>query len=293
MCDDTTLAEDRAYLSRRSFVQGGAGVTLAAGLPLGLGACATLPAGPRAVAEHAVAISTPDGTADGFFVHPADGTHAAVLMWPDIGGLREANRVLSRRLAGEGYAVLAVNHYYRSQPAPVLPAGLTFMQPEGRALLEPMGKRLGPASYASDALAFATWLDAQEGVDKRRKIGSIGYCMTGQATIRTAAAVPARIGAAASFHGGGLVTDRPDSPHLLIPQTRAAFLIAIAENDDQKESETKGVLRRAADAAGRPAEIEVYAGARHGWTMPDSAIYDRALAERAWERMLVLFETHL
>jgi carboxymethylenebutenolidase len=228
------------------------------------------------------------GSADAFFVHPSSGKHPAVLLWPDIAGLREAFREASRQLAASGYAVLAVNHYYRSARAPVLPEGMSWGTPEGRALIQPMGKLLTPAAYASDSRDYVAWLDRQAAVDTRRRVGSVGHCMTGSATVRAAAAVPSRVGAAASFHGGGLVTDAPDSPHLLIPATRAAFLFAIAENDDAKEPRTKTVLKETAVRAGRPAEVEVYP-ARHGWTTLDSQVYDPVQAARAWDRARALF----
>jgi carboxymethylenebutenolidase len=242
------------------------------------------------IAERMVRVTTPDGTADAFFVHPARGAHPGIVMWPDISGLREAKKVMARRLAAEGYAVLLVNHYYRSAPAPLFATFAEGRTPAGQERLKPMIAAITPAGITRDAAAFVAWLDRQPAVDKRRAIGSNGYCMTGSYTVRTAAAAPARVGAAASFHGGGLVGTDPASPSRLLGSTRAAFLFAIARNDDQRAPGDKDALRAAARAAGRPAEIEVY-GADHGWTVLDSPQYDRAEAERAWARMLALFAT--
>ena len=300
MCDDFTLADDAEWqamrhVSRRGFGLGAAG--LAAGGALA-GCMATSDSNPSpapapaglAIVERAVTIVTPDGTADAFFAYPAKGRHAAVLVWPDILGLRDTFKDKARQLARAGYAALAVNHYYRSAKAPVLPAGASFMDPATRAAVAPMGKALSPATYASDGKAFVAWLDRQAAVDTARKIGTVGHCMTGGATIRTAAASD-RIGVAASMHGGGLVTEAPDSPHKLIGSTRAALLIAIAQNDDAREPATKEALQGACEAAGRAAqtcEIEVYP-ANHGWTVADSPSYDAAQAERAFQRQLALY----
>jgi carboxymethylenebutenolidase len=236
-----------------------------------------------------VKITTPDGVADCYFVHPSSGAHAAVLVWPDILGLRPAFRQMGRRLAESGYSVLVVNPYYRTQHSPVVPEGASFADEATRNIVYPLYQTLSPDTHVTDARAFVTWLDGQPSVDTRRKIGTTGYCMGGPIVMRTAAAIPGRIGAAASFHGGGLVTDTPDSPHLLVPQMKAQFLVAIAENDDEKEPQAKDTLRETFSQAGLPAEIEVYAGAAHGWCPPDSPVYNEAQAERAWSRLLVLF----
>ena len=298
MCDDFTLADDAEWqamrrVSRRNFGLGAAG--LAAGGALA-GCMATsdskaeatpTPAG-LAIVERSVTIVTPDGTADAFFAYPAKGRHAAILVWPDILGLRDSFKDKARQLARAGYAALVVNHYYRSAKAPVLPAGASFTDPAIRAAVAPMGKALSPATYAGDGKAFVAWLDKQPQVDTRRKIGTVGHCMTGGATIRTAAAVPDRIGVAASMHGGGLVTEAPDSPHRLIATTKAALLIAIAQNDDQREPASQTGLRAACEAAGRTCEIEVYP-ANHGWTVADSPSYDAIQAERAFQRQLAFY----
>jgi carboxymethylenebutenolidase len=196
---------------------------------------------------------------------------------------------MARRLAGAGYAVLVVNHYYRSAPAPIFASISEWRTPEGQAKLKPMLAALSPAGAVSDARAFVAWLDGQKAVNTRRGIGTQGYCMGGPFAVRTAATVPERIKAAASFHGGGLVTAAPDSPHRLLAQTRASYLIAVARNDDARAPGDKDAFRDAAKIAGRAAEVEVYA-ADHGWCTLDSPVYDKAEAERAWERLLVLYK---
>jgi len=238
--------------------------------------------------ERMVEITTKDGLADAFFVHPAKGAHPGVVMWPDIAGLREAKKVMARRLAAAGYAVLCVNPYYRGGPAPIMESFSEFRTPEGQAKVKPLRAALTPSAISSDAAAYVGFLDGDAAVDKARKIGSNGYCMGGPFTVRTAAAAPGRVGAAASLHGGGLVTPDADSPHRLLAATQASYLFAIARNDDAQDPAVKDQLRAAADAAKRPAEIEVYA-ADHGWTVPDSPAYDPVEADRAWQRMLALF----
>ena len=213
-------------------------------------------------------------------------------MWPDIAGLRDAYKTMGTRLAAAGYAVLVVNQYYRSSPAPILASLMEWRTPAGQEKLKPMIGAITPSGTTSDAAAFVSWLDAQRQVNSKKRIGSCGYCMGGPFTVRTAFANPARVGAAASFHGGGLVGDAPDSPINLIAKTRAAYLFAIAQNDDERAPKEKTQLRVAADAAKRPAEIEVYP-AQHGWCTLDAPIYDRAQAEKAWGRMLALFKKSL
>jgi carboxymethylenebutenolidase len=245
------------------------------------------------VRESEVDITTPDGTADAYFVSPSSGAYPAVIVWPDIYGLRPAFRQMGKRLAGSGYAVLVVNPFYRKKRAPVAAEGADFDDPATRSALMALRSSLTPETTATDATAFVHWLDAQSSVDKRRKLGTSGYCMGGPLTMRSAAAVPERIGAGASFHGGGLVTDKPDSPHLLVPKIKAHYLFAIAASDDQREPQAKEELRAAFAKAGLPAEIEVYAGTIHGWCPPDAKVYNREQAEKAWERMLVLFKSAL
>lgn len=289
MCDEFTRdAEDRALaargMTRREFAALGAAVAMA-----GCAGGANGSAPQSELKEDMVRITTEDGIADAFFVRPAKGTYPGVIMWPDIAGLREVKKIMARRLAASGYAVLVVNQYYRSAPAPVFESFADFRTPEGQAKIGPMREALTSEAIASDAKAFVAYLDSQQAVDKARKIGSNGYCMGGPFTVRTAAAAPDRVGAAASLHGAWLVTGEPDSPDKLIKDTKAAFLFAIGRNDDERAPGDKDALRKAADAAGRPAEIEVYA-ADHGWCVADSPAYDPAEADRAWERMLALFE---
>jgi carboxymethylenebutenolidase len=235
-----------------------------------------------------VKIDTPDGTADAFFVHPESGRHPAILIWPDILGLRDAFEMMATRLAGAGYAVLVINQYYRTSPAPVLSSWEEWMSDAGKQKLQPNLDAITADGISRDGGALVDWLDKQSAVDNTRKVGTSGYCMGGPFTIRTAASRPDRVGAAASLHGGNLVTDAPDSPHLLFPQLKASLLFAIAENDDMRQPDAKSTLQTAADAANLSAEIEVYP-APHGWCPPDSLNYDETQAERAWSRTLALF----
>lgn len=240
-----------------------------------------------------LAIKTPDGMADAWFVHPATGKHPGVLIWPDIFGLRPAFKDMATRLAESGYAVLVPNPFYRTKKAPTAPENPDFDDPATRKSLMALRETLTPTTSRTDANAFVSFLDGQASVDKKRKMATTGYCMGGPLVMRTAAAFPDRIGAAASFHGGGLATDKPDSPHLLIPQMKAQFLIAIAGNDDAKEPAAKDTLRASFAKANLPAEIEVYAGTMHGWCPPDSRVYNHDQAEKAWSRMLALFSRSL
>lgn len=291
MCDHDTLEENNAFLrksgqiSRRQFNTMTAGAALALMLPAVANA--------QDVVESDVLVDTPDGIADCYFVHPASGAHPGILMWPDILGLRPTFREMGRRLAQSGYSVLVVNPFYRSAEAPVVPEGASFQDDETRSIVMPMAGELNAQTHRDDARAFVTWIDKQRSVDRTRKLGTMGYCMGGPMVMRTAAYVPERIGAGGSFHGGGLVTDNDDSPHLGIEHMNAHMFIAIAENDDERDPETKIVLRETFEAADVPAEIEVYEGAMHGWCVPDSAVYDPELAERAWQRMLAIFEIAL
>jgi carboxymethylenebutenolidase len=287
MCDESTVADNERFfrLSRRKFGTLTAGAAIVASLPRSANAVS--------VVENDVNVPTPDGTADCYFVHPAEGAHAAVLVWPDIVGLRPAFRQMGKRLAESGYAVLVVNPYYRKAKAPVVGEGASSQDPETRNILMPLARSLSPETNVIDAKAFIGWLDAQSSVDTSRKIGTTGYCMGGPITMRTAGAIPDRVGAGASFHGGGLATDAPNSPHLLVRDFKASYLIAIAENDDEKDPQAKQTLRDAFDAAGLSAEIEVYEGTLHGWCPPDSRVYHAEQAEHAWARLLHLFETAL
>ena len=287
MCDDNTNAENARYLqgkrlTRREFGAVSAGAGLAVLLPR--------PADAQSVTESEIEITTPDGVCDSYFVHPASGAHPGVLIWPDAFGLRPAIRQMATRLAESGYSVLAVNQYYRTKKAPIA-EGTNFA--ELRETLRPLMQSLSPETNVTDAKAFVSFLDSQASIDSDRKMGTMGYCMGGPMTMRTAAAIPDRVGAGASFHGGGLVTDRPDSPHLLVEKMTAHYLFAIAENDDQRQPDAKDVLRETFEAAGLPAEIEVYEGAMHGWCPPDTPVYHEAQAERAWSRLLALFDRAL
>jgi len=289
MCEKDIFEEDlekairEGRVTRRDFGGLAAGASLAVMLPRAANA--------QAVTEKDVEIKTPDGTCDAYFVYPSSGAHAAVLVWPDILGLRPAFRQMGKRLAESGYAVLTVNPFYRGARAPVVPAGAAF-NAETQAIVRPLAGALNATTHTSDAKAFIAWLDQQPQVDKNRKVGTTGYCMGGPITMRTAAAVANRVGAAASFHGGGLVSQMPDSPHLLVPQMKAQYLFAVAQNDDMRDPEAKNVLKDSFAKAKLDAEIEVYP-AMHGWCPPDSQVYDQTQAEKAWGRMLVLFERAL
>jgi carboxymethylenebutenolidase len=260
-------------------------------MALGAGVMAALPrlANAAQLRGADVEIKTPDGVADAYFVHPAKGKFPGVLIWPDIFGLRPAFRQMADRLAESGYAVLVINPFYRTKKAPTAPEHADFNDPATRQALTSLMGTLNPQTAVTDAKAFVPFLDGQAAVDKKRKLATTGYCMGGPFAFRTAAVFADRIGAAATFHGGGLVTDQPDSPHLLIAQMKARFLVAIAENDDKRQPEAKDVLRESFAKAHLPAEIEVYAGTMHGWCPIDSHVYNHDQAEKAWSRMLVLF----
>ena len=285
MCDENHFEEDvkeytaRGAVTRREF-----------GALVGAGVVMMLPGVLNAVSvtESDVTVATPDGMADCYFVRPATGTAPGVIVWPDIMGLRPAFRQMGKRLAESGYSVLVVNPFYRQKKAPVIAPGQSFQDPAVRDVLLPLAQALNATTHTTDAKAFVTWLDAQPSVAKNRKIGTTGYCMGGPITFRTAAASD-RVGAIGSFHGGGLVTDMPDSPHLAAAKTKTQLLIAVAENDDMRAPNEKNVLKETFAKANVPAEIEVYAGAAHGWCPPDSAVYNAPQAEKAWARLLVLF----
>ena len=282
MCDQNHFEEDRqdyealGLVTRKQF-----GVMLGAGIAMMLPQVANA----VAVVESEVEVVTPDGTADCYFAHPATGTGAAVLMWPDIFGLRPAFRQMGKRLAESGYSVLVVNPFYRAKKAPTAEAGATTPIQQ----VMPLAQGLNETTHMTDAKAFIAWLDKQPSVAKNRKVGTQGYCMGGPIAFRTAAAVPDRVGAVASFHGGGLATDKPNSPHLQAAKTKAQFLIAIAANDDTRSPKEKDVLKETFSAANLSAEIEVYTGAAHGWCPPDSRVYSEPLAEKAWARLLALY----
>ena len=294
MCDEQDLAKfDWKALNRRQFA--GFGAVGAAASLTACSATGTMLGADEAASrltERTVTIETPDGQMDAFFVHPIGERRPGVLLWPDIAGLREAFMVMARRLASEGYAVLVANQCYRSQQAPLWADFAAFQGDNGFEKAGTMREMLGPQAIMRDATAAIAWMDAQEAVDTTRGIGTQGYCMGGPFTVYTAAAVPTRVRAAASLHGGGLVRDGEMSPHRLLDDTKAAFLFAIAQNDDEKDPQVKAVLRQAAQAAGVPVEVEVYP-ADHGWTVLDSPAYEEAAAERAYDNILKLYESQL
>jgi carboxymethylenebutenolidase len=281
MCDQDQFEKDRQEYEARGLV-----TRRQFGAMMGAGMIMMLPQvkNPVAVTASEVTIKTPDGNADAYFVHPTTGTAPGVLIWPDIFGLRDSFRQMGKRLAESGYSVVVVNPFYRTKKAPTADAGTAtpFAQ------LNPLRQALNGTTDMTDAKAFVAWLDQQPSVAKNRKIGTQGYCMGGPMAFRTAAAMPDRVGAVASFHGGGLVTTAPDSPHLQASKSKAQFLIAIAESDDRPRPTEKTVLKETFDGAKLQAEIEVYAAA-HGWCPPDSTVYNKDLSEKAWSRLLELY----
>jgi carboxymethylenebutenolidase len=273
-------------VTRRSVILTISSVAAVAGLPAEAFAAAK-------VAETDVTIATGDSNADAVLFHPAGkGSWPAVLLWPDILGLRPVFREMGRRLAAEGYTVLVPNPFYRSQRAPVVTGTFDFNKPEDRARLMAQRDKLTNANVDTDAAAYIAYLDKLKQVDRRKGAGVQGYCFSGSFAFRTAAVRSDRIRAVGSFHGGGLVTGEPSSPHLLIPKTRAAFLVAIARNDDQQQPEAKNVLKAAFAAAKRPATVEVYP-ADHGWCVAGSQSYNEPAAEKAWAALLKLYRSQL
>lgn len=241
------------------------------------------------VSESHVIVKTPDGMADCYFVHPAHGTHAGVILWPDSLGLRPAYETIGKKLSASGYAVLVVNPYYRTTAAPIGVDIDAFNTPAGREKVMGFANAVTADVTTSDAVAFAEYLDQQKSVDRKRKLGTMGYCLGAVMALRTALRVVDRVGAFASFHGARLATREPSSPHLQLSATRAPALIAIAQSDDEKDPLVKARLREAYDKANLDAEIEVYAGTNHGWCVPDANVYDPTQAERAWSRLLSHF----
>jgi carboxymethylenebutenolidase len=286
MCDQDHFDDDRQEFEARGLV-----TRRQFGVMLGAGVMMMLPkvVGAVAVAESDVMVRTPDGTCDAYFVHPHSGTAPAVLVWPDIFGLRPAFRQMGKRLAESGYAVLVVNPFYRTKKAPTADSGSATPIQQ----LMPLAQSLNETTQMTDAKAFIAWLDQQPPVAKNRKVGTQGYCMGAPIAFRTSAAVPDRVGAVASFHGGALVTQTPNSPHLQASKTKAQFLIAIASNDDARSPNEKNVLKDTFAQAKLPAEIEVYEGAAHGWCPPDSGVYNEPQAEKAWSRLLALYSKAL
>ncbi len=294
MCDKQSPAEfentnadwrERAIkgLNRRQFGAMGAAATLAA--CTGMDAKSGRESG---LTESNVTIQTPDGMVDAFFVRPASGKHPAVICWPDIAGLRDAFKMMARRSAAEGFAVLVVNPYYRDVPAPQFADFATFRTDGGFDKVGPWRGKLNAKAIMSDTRALVAWLDSQDGVDNGRGIAAEGYCMGGPFTVWSVAAERGRVKAAASFHGGGLVTEDASSPHKLLSGSNASYLFAIAQNDDAKSPEVKDQLRNAAEKAERPAQIEVFAG-DHGWTVLDSPAYAKEAAEKAYSDKMALY----
>src|SRR5689334_17671876 len=281
MCEQDRFEKDRLEFEARGLV-----TRRQFGVLLGAGVAMMLPkvANAVTVTDSEVTVKTPDGTADCYFVHPATGTAPGVLIWPDIFGLRPAFRQMGKRLAESGYSVLVVNPFYRVKKAPTADQGAATAI---NSLL-PLAGALNETTHMTDAKAFIGWLDQQSSVAKNRKMGTQGYCMGGPMAFRTAAAVPDRVGAVASFHGGGLVAPEDNSPHLQAAKSKAQFLIAIAESDDKPRPTDKDVMKDTFAKANLPAEIEVY-GAAHGWCPPDSGVYNEPLAEKAWSRLLALY----
>jgi len=298
MTDEKRNPEDNneptTDLSRRDFVA----LSLAAGLVAAADNLVSAAEMPVVIAN--VAVKTPDGTCDATFIHPTAGSHPGVVIWPDAFGLRPSMVDIGKRIAAEGYSVLVPNPYYRATKAPgVDMSNFSFQNPTDRAKLQPLMDSINaPGAAERDAVAFIAFLDAQKQVNTAKKIGTQGYCMGGPLVMRTAAAVPNRVGAGGSFHGGGLVTDQPTSPHLLAPKMKARLYIGIAANDDQRQPDAKDKLKDAFAAAHVPAEIEVYKSL-HGWCVPDmpapanNPIYNKPDAEKAWAKLVALYKTAL
>jgi len=294
MSDEKQIHTENNELARRDFVA----LSVAAGI-----AAAAVPAAAAGleVVETDVEIKTPDGTCDAAFIHPKTGSHPGVLLWPDAFGLRPSMRAMAKRLAAEGYSVLVPNPFYRISKAPFTDAStFNFQNPADMAKLQPlMASVNAPGNAEKDAVAYVAFLDAQKEVNKSKKIGTQGYCMGGPLVMKTAAALPNRIGAGGSFHGGGLVTDKPDSPHLLAPKIKAHMYFGIASNDDMRQPDAKDKLKEAFVAAKNPAEIEVYSESLHGWCVSDmpvqggKPIYNKPDAERAWAKLLALYKKSL
>jgi carboxymethylenebutenolidase len=296
MTDEQDPPHESDDMTRRDFVK----MSIVAGIAVGAGSSA---AAQGTVIETSVEVKTPDGTCDAVFVHPSTGTHPGVLIWPDAFGRRPSMHGFARRMAAEGYSVLVPNPFYRTAKAPVFPdpSKFDFSNQADRAKLGTFtGPLNAPGAAERDAVAYIAFLDTQKQVDRSKKVGTQGYCMGGPLIMKTAAAVPDRVGAAASFHGGGLVTPQPTSPHLLIPKMKAKLYIGIAVNDDAQQPTAKDTLKQAFADAKVPAEIEVYSTAQHGWCVPDMPlqangmpIYDKEAAERAWAKLVALYRSAL
>ena len=275
------MTDERSTISRREFAM----LTLAAGLSTAAGADAA-----AEVIDTDVSVKTPDGTCDAALIHPKAGHWPGAIIFTDIFGLRPTMREMAKRLARDGYTVLVPNPFYRSTKAPGLSLDFDFSSPADRAKLDAYRAPMTPEAVMRDAAAYVAYLDAQSSVNRRAKIGVVGYCMGGPMTLQAAAANPDRIGAGASFHGGGLVTDKPDSPHLLVAKIKAQFYFGIAQSDDAKQPDAKTTLKAAFAQASLSAKVEVYEGTMHGWCPPDSHVYNPEAAEKAWGELLALFK---
>ncbi len=295
--DNSNQNDAAGDLSRRELV----GMALAAGI---VSTVTPASAAEVEVIETEVEVKTPDGVCDAVFIHPTKGSHAGVLIWTDAFGLRPAMRDIGKRIAAEGYSVLVPNPYYRAAKASVTHGELdttkfSFQNADDMAKLRKyMGGISQPGAAERDAAAYIAFLDAQKQVNKKKKIGTQGYCMGGPLVFKTCAAVPGRVGAGATFHGGGLVTDQPSSPHLLIPKMKAHLYIGIASNDDERQPDAKDKLKEAFATAMVGADIEVYKGV-HGWCVPDmparegAPIYNKPDAEKAWTKLVALYKSAL
>lgn len=292
MCDNQTESDARAYqqdsrtLNRRDFSK-----------LLGLGALASsfpqFAVASDEIRTEQVMVTTPDGEADCLLTYPANGAYAGVVMWPDIKGRRAAFDLMGQRLAANGYAVLVVNPFYRDVKGAAPPEGVEFPEPKSWEILNPMREKLTPENTNADNRAFFDFLDKQKAVDTDKPKGVMGYCMSGSYTLFAAAAFPEEVGAIATFHGGGLASDDSDSPHRKVNETQALALHAIAERDAEKNPDMAPLLKKAYENAGIEADIAIYPGTHHGWTPPDSRVYDEKQADIAWNRMLTIFKKGL
>lgn len=283
------MSDERNVITRREFT--------ALGVAAGISAAAGVAGASSGMIDTDVAVATPSGTCDAALVHPrGDGRHPAVILFVDAFGLRPAMRDMAKRLAANGYCVLVPNPYYRSTKAPGLHPGFDFGNPQDRAQLEKLRAPLTSDAIMQDSTAYIAFLDAQPSVARKASMGVVGYCMGGPMTLQAAAANPSRIGAGASFHGGGLVTDKPDSPHLLVPRIKAQYYFGIAANDDEKQPDAKVALDESFRAAHVVAKIEVYENTLHGWCVKDmplqaaKPIYNEPQAERAWHELVTLYK---
>lgn len=289
---DKMQKEASSDISRRQFI------TMAA--VAGVVAKTDSASASMSVTETDVAIKTSDGVCDAAFIHPTSGSHAAVIVWSDAFGLRPAMRDIGKRIAAEGYSVLVPNPFYRVKPGPAVDNISSFNFQTDMSKIQPLMASINaPGNCEKDAAVFVGWLGQQKQVNTSKKIGTQGYCMGGPLVLKTCATSPDRMGAGGSFHGGGLVTDKADSPHLLATKIKARMYFGIASNDDMRQPDAKDKLRAAFAAARVTAEIEVYSDALHGWCVPDmplqngQPIYNKSDAERAWGKLVALYKVGL